>query len=180
MNAGIISTRYAKAIYRFAAGKSEATLLYKEMKTLSRQFAEFPELKTALGNPILSRKEKIRLLTAAATTNSTTSETAKNVFRVVVGNGRQQYMQQIALVYGLVYRKENNIALARLTTAVEASEHEKQQVATLVSNGGQYQVDFAAKTDPNIIGGFILEVDDLRLDASVKNQLRIIESQLRG
>ena len=32
--------------------------------------------------------------------------------------------------------------------------------------------------DPEIIGGFVLEIDDMRLDASVKGQLQRIRKEL--
>ncbi|MDR1633061.1 MAG: F0F1 ATP synthase subunit delta [Dysgonamonadaceae bacterium] len=176
MDIGIISTRYAKAIYRFAADRGEETRLYEEMETLSRQFVAIPELKNALENPILSSEEKIKLLIAAL--EGKVSETAKNVFRVVVENRRAQYMQHIALVYDLVYRKAKNIVLVKLTTVGEASEEEKKSMVELVSNGGKNQVDFAVKSDADIIGGFILEVEDLRLDASVRNQLNTMKLEL--
>jgi F-type H+-transporting ATPase subunit delta len=176
MDAGIISTRYAKAIYKFAADKGEETRLYKEMQTLARQFVAIPELKIALENPILPAEEKVKLLIAAL--DGKVSESMENVFRVVVGNGRARYMQHIAPVYDLVYRKAKNMVLAKLTTATEASEEEKQRMVALVSNGGRNRVDFAVTTDADIIGGFILEVEDLRLDASVRNQLNTMTLEL--
>jgi F-type H+-transporting ATPase subunit delta len=177
MDAGIISTRYARAIYKFAADRNEETRLCEEMRTLSRQFSAIPELKHALENPTLPPDEKVRLLIAAAS-SGLASETAENVIRVVVGNGRAQYMRQIALVYDLVYRRAKNIVLAGLTTVREVSEEEKRRMTALVSDGGRKTVDFAVKSDADIIGGFILEVDDLRLDASVRNQLNRMKLEL--
>ena len=176
MDAGIISTRYAKAIYKYAAGRGDETRLYEEMKALSRQFSVLPELNKVLENPILFSEEKIRLLTIAV--GETASETSKNVFRVVVDNGRASYMQHIALVYDRVYRKEKNIVLVKLTTVNQATEEEKKSMVELISHGKKEQVDFATEIDADIVGGFILEVEDLRLDASVKNQLNRLKLEL--
>lgn len=176
MNVGKISTRYAKAIYRFAADRREETRLDEEMQTLSRRFVAMPELNRALENLIVSSEEKIKLLTTAI--GETISETCKDVFRVVVENGRASYMQHIALVYNQVYRKEKNIVLVKLTTVGEASEEEKKSMVALVSKDGKNRVDFAAKSDADIIGGFILEIEDIRLDASVRNQLNTMKLEL--
>lgn len=176
MDAGIIPSRYARAIYKFAADRSEETRLYEEMKTLSLQFSAIPELKDALETPILPSAEKIKLLTVAL--DGKASETAGNVFRTVVENGRAQYMRHIARIYEQVYRKAKNIVLVKLTVVREASEEEKKSMAELVSDGGKKQVDFTVKSDVNIIGGFILEVDDIRLDASVRNQLNTMKLEL--
>jgi len=176
MDAGIISTRYAKAVYKYAADRGDETRLYEEMKMLCKQFMALPELNKVLENPIISSEEKIKLLATAV--GETVSETCKNVFRVVVENGRASYMRSIALVYDQVYRKEKNIVLVKLTTVNRATEEEKKSMVELVSNGKIEQVDFAAETDADIIGGFILQVEDLRLDASVKNQLNRLKLEL--
>lgn len=176
MDVGIISSRYAKAIYQFAAERGDETRLNEEMKMLSGQFIALPELNKVLENPIVSLEEKIKLLIVAV--GEPVSETCKNVLRVVVGNGRARYMQHIALVYDLVYRKEKNIVLVKLTTVSPATEEEKKSMVELISNGKIEQVDFATKTDADIIGGFILEVEDLRLDASVRNQLNTMKLEL--
>jgi len=176
MDAGIISTRYAKAIYKYAAGRGDETRLYEEMKVLSKQFSGLPELNKVLENPIISSEEKIKLLTTAV--GKTASETCKNIFRVIVENGRASYMQHIALVYDQVYRKGKNIVLVKLITVNQATEEEKKSMVELISNGKKEQVDFAAEIDADIIGGFILEVEDLRLDASVRNQLNIMKLEL--
>ncbi|GHT58716.1 ATP synthase subunit delta [Bacteroidia bacterium] len=176
MEVGTISTRYAKAIYRFAAGLGEETRLNEEMSMLSEQFVALPGLDKVLEDPTISSGKKIKLLATAV--GGTLSETCKNVLRVIVENGRASYMQHIALVYNLVYRKEKNIVLVKLTTVVPTTEEEKKSMVKLISNEKTVQVDFAVKTDAEIIGGFILEVEDLRLDASVRNQLNEIKLEL--
>jgi len=176
MDAGIISTRYAKAIYQYAADRGDETRLYEEMKALVNQFLAFPGLNKVLENPIVSSDEKIKLLSVAA--EKTVSETCKNVFRVVVENGRAAYMQNIAQVYEQVYRKNKNILLVKLTTVDGATEEEKKSMAELISDRNTEKVDFVMKTDVDIIGGFILEIEDLRLDASVKNQLNTMKLEL--
>ena len=42
---------------------------------------------------------------------------------------------------------------------------------------GFTQVDFKTEVDPGLIGGFILQVEDKRLDASIATQLRTIRKE---
>ena len=48
-----------------------------------------------------------------------------------------------------------------------------------VESRTQGTVEFQTEVDPEIIGGFILEYDTYRMDASIQNQLRQILTQLR-
>ncbi len=49
----------------------------------------------------------------------------------------------------------------------------------MVQHKTQGTVEFNTEIDPNLIGGFVLEYDTYRLDASVKRQLRSILKELK-
>jgi F-type H+-transporting ATPase subunit delta len=176
MNAGIISTRYAKAIFQYALGRGDEEHLHEEMKMLSAQFAALPLLKKVLEDPTVSSADKIDVLVTAA--GKEASDTCKQVIRLVIKNGRGHYMQNIALVYDKVYRKEKNIAVIKLTTVEPTGDETKKALVNLIIKDKGKKVDFAAQTDDAIIGGFILEVEDFRLDAGVKNQLNRLRLEL--
>ncbi|MDR1763232.1 MAG: ATP synthase F1 subunit delta [Dysgonamonadaceae bacterium] len=176
MDAGKISTRYAKAIYAYASERGEAGQLRKEFKTLSAQFNALPTLKLALDDPTVPAEKKISALLAAV--GSSASESYCKTVNLIIGNGRGHYAQQIALVYDRVYRRENRIIVANLLTVEPAAEAMKSALKKLVSDNPDETVDFHAETDAAIIGGFVLEIDDIRLDASVKNQLNTIKLEL--
>ena len=66
MNAGIISNRYAKAIYQYASERKEEERLREELKILSEQFLAVPILLKVLDDPTVSPDVKIDVLTVAA------------------------------------------------------------------------------------------------------------------
>ncbi|MEG2514028.1 MAG: F0F1 ATP synthase subunit delta, partial [Bacteroidaceae bacterium] len=66
MDAGIISMRYAKALIEYAKEQGMEDKVYKEMRTLSQNFASIPTLRSTLDNPVLSCKEKLSLACNAA------------------------------------------------------------------------------------------------------------------
>ncbi|MCI1519380.1 MAG: F0F1 ATP synthase subunit delta, partial [Prevotella sp.] len=53
-----------------------------------------------------------------------------------------------------------------------------QRMQKLVESRTKGTVEFKTETDSDIIGGFILEYDTYRMDASVKTMLRTVYSQL--
>ncbi|MDR2057129.1 MAG: F0F1 ATP synthase subunit delta [Dysgonamonadaceae bacterium] len=176
MNVGTISTRYAKAIFQYAAGRGEEERLHAEMKALSEQFTAFPLLGKVLEDPTVPSAEKINVLITAA--GKTPSDACQQAVRLVIKNGRGHYMQHIALVYDKVYRKEKNRTIIKLTTTEQADIDMQKALIDLVVKEKDKQVDFAATIDENIVGGFILEIEDFRLDASVKNQLNRLRLEL--
>jgi len=175
MNSGIISNRYAKAIFQYALERKEENQLRDELQTLSEQFLAVPLLNKVLDDPTVSPDVKIDVLTTAA--GKKISDTYLQVIRMIVKNGRERYMQSIALMYDEVYRKAKNRIIIKLITTEPASGEMKSKLVNLVKKD-EKQVDFVAKTDDDIIGGFILEIDDRRLDASIKNQLNQLRLEL--
>ena len=74
------------------------------------------------------------------------------------------------------YRERKHILMGKLTTAVEAPELVKH-LEKLGSLKTDSTVVIKSNIDPSIIGGYIMEIDGYRLDASVANQLRNIRRQ---
>jgi F-type H+-transporting ATPase subunit delta len=172
----MISTRYARAVYEYASETGNETALQKEMQVLAENFAAYPVLRKIMNDPTVSSRQKVDILITAS--GIYIHETLKQVFFMVVENGRAAYMENIALMYDELYRKAKGMLVAQLTMVEPASELIKEALVRMISKGTTKQVEFRTKTDPDIIGGFILEIEDKRLDASVKEQLRIMSYKL--
>ncbi|MDR2843239.1 MAG: F0F1 ATP synthase subunit delta [Candidatus Symbiothrix sp.] len=169
MNAGIIATRYARAIYKYAAEKGQETLVNTDMQVLVRNFAVYPALRKTMVDPTLSAKQKMDILATAFGNQS--DETLQNAIRVIVENGRAPYMESIARMYDTVYRKAKGIVIVHLTTVVSVDKKVEEDFKRIIPLKQGEQIEFQTETKPDIIGGFILEIEDKRLDKSVKYQL---------
>jgi F-type H+-transporting ATPase subunit delta len=87
-------------------------------------------------------------------------------------------METIVRMYDAVYRKAKGIVTVHLTTVEPANTQIKNELLPIIAQISGGKVDFQTQTDPNLIGGFILEIEDKRLNASVKEQLRIMSHAL--
>ena len=56
----------------------------------------------------------------------------------------------------------------------------KKQISDLISEVFKTKVELKENIDPEIIGGFILKIDDNYIDASIRNKLRKIKKELKG
>ncbi|GHV10682.1 ATP synthase subunit delta [Bacteroidia bacterium] len=173
MDAGVISTRYARAIYAFAVEKKQETDLYKAMKTLATSFSAYPILRKVMDDPTVSGEEKIAVLLTAS---GEKSDIVRQAVCLIVENSRESFMENIALMYAEVYRQAKGQVIVNLTTVDPADEKMKKELIPVIAQATGKQVEYHTATNPDLIGGFILEIEDQRLDASVKNQLRVIEN----
>ncbi len=176
MDSGRISKRYAKAAYEFALKKGEEEKLYKEMIILVENFHKFHALKKAMEDPTISSEDKKKLLSTAA--GISTSESFSCLLNIIEKNRRETYALTIALMYMEYYRKQQGIVICFLSTVEPASEKIRKGLEVLIRTDVYKKVDFINRIRPEIIGGFIVKLNDYQLDASVKSQLNKLKKQL--
>ena len=58
MDIGIISVRYARALYKFALEQKEEHTVYKEMETIAKVYTCEPKLRLIIENPSLTSDKK--------------------------------------------------------------------------------------------------------------------------
>jgi F-type H+-transporting ATPase subunit delta len=73
-----------------------------------------------------------------------------------------------------------NIQIATLYTSVTVSESIKNEAKSLVSKATGKTVEIIEQIREDLIGGFILRIDDIQLDASVKSQLNRLSIKFRN
>lgn len=178
MDNGIISMRYAKALLRFAIENGEEKKVYEETSLLAETFLNVPALQEALINPVLTAKEKKQLLISAACGKNKPSASYERFVKLVIRKGRADIMQFVAQSYGTVYRKMKGIIRGKLVVPTKISDKLVKKLQAMVENVSHCKVDFKVSEDPAIEGGFILEYDTYRLDASVRSQIAKLKREL--
>jgi F-type H+-transporting ATPase subunit delta len=178
MDIGIISSRYARALMQYAQSTGTEDRLYDEVRSLEHSFRRHPNLREALANPVLSTKEKLQLITAATVGNGETCREMGRFLTLVLRNRREQYLQYICLSFLQLYRKMHRIATVRLITAVPVHRPVWERIRSKVRKRLNANIELQTEVNPAIEGGFIMELADYRLDASIATQLKRVKKQL--
>ena len=177
MDIGVISVRYARALLKSATDAKIEDAVYTEMQQLAKSYVEVPQLRFTIDNPMLSKDKKEMLLLTAVGKNP--SPLTKTFIQLVLKEDRESVMQFIANSYVTLYRQQKNVIRGRLITAAAVSPATEQKMRQMVESKTNGTVEFETEVNPDIIGGFILEYDTYRMDASVKAQLNSILKQLK-
>jgi F-type H+-transporting ATPase subunit delta len=177
MDIGVISVRYARALLKSATDAKIEDAVYTEMQQLAKSYAEVPQLRHTIDNPMLSKDKKQELLLTAVGKNS--CGLTKAFIGLVLKEDRENVMQFIANSYVTLYRQQKNVIRGRLITAARVSPATEQKMRQMVESKTNGTVEFETEVNPDIIGGFILEYDTYRMDASVKSKLNSILNTLK-
>ena len=176
MDIGVISTRYARALLKSATDAKLEEQVYQEMMTLAKSYSDVPVLRQTIDNPMLEKSKKQTLLETAV--GGTPSKLMQTFIALVLKEDRENMVQFMAYSYVTLYRKQKNVIRGKLTTAARVSAETEQKMRQMVESKTQGTVEFETEVNPDIIGGFILEYDTYRMDASVKTKLNSILNQL--
>ncbi len=177
MDIGVISVRYARALLKSATLAKLEDQVCQEMQTLSQSYIQVPELRFTIDNPMLAKDKKKAVLVTAC--GGEVTDLTQTFIQLVLGEDRESTLQFMAASYITLYRKQKNITRGRLITAVAVSPATEQKMKEMVEGKTQGTVEFQTEIDPSIIGGFILDYDTYRMDASVKTKLNDILAQLK-
>ena len=177
MDIGVISMRYARALLKSATDQKQEDAVYQEMMTVAKSYLDVPALRHTIDNPMLSKDQKEALLIVAA--GEKPCQLTKAFIALVLKEDRENVMQFMANSYITLYRKQKNVIRGKLTTAARVSAETEQKMRQMVESKTNGTVEFETEVNPDIIGGFILEYDTFRMDASVKSKLNNILNTLR-
>ncbi len=177
MDIGVISVRYARALLKGAIAERIESKVYQEMQILLNSFLTISGLRFTIDNPMLSKDKKRDLLVTAC--GESISPITRKFLDLVLREGREKVLQFIAVSYITLYRRQKNITIGKLITATVVTPAIEQKLQQMVKNRTQGEVEFKTEVDPDLIGGFVLEYDTYRMDASVKSKLNTILTQLR-
>jgi F-type H+-transporting ATPase subunit delta len=177
MNDGKISVRYANALFQSALEKKILDKVYGDM-TLVLEVCYVPEFKELLESPVIRPSKKAEVI--KNTIGSNIDKLTGSFIEMIVKNGREIFLPGIAREFIRATKEFNGITETVLTTAVKVDEQVKKRISDLIADIFKTRVELSEVVDKEIIGGFILKVEDNYIDASVRNKLRKIEKELKS
>lgn len=166
-----VAHRYAKSLLGLASERKVGEEVEKDLRLIDRMLTDNRELKVFLHSPVVKSAKKNKVLEALLQGN--VSELTLAFIRILTSKGREMLLPEIVFHYLEQSRHQKGIVAANVTSASPLAEDDKARVAELLRlfnhDGG---VELTETVDPEIIGGFILKVEDRMVDASVSSQLR--------
>lgn len=169
MRITLVAERYAKAVFDLAVEKNQVKEVYADASLLNTVCLENKLFVLMMKSPVVSEEKKEKILTDLFAPHF--SAIMMKFLLLLIRKNRELYVQPIARTIINLYREYNHILTINLTTAVPATDAIRTKVRELVKNYSHWNVELEEKTDPSIIGGFILSWSDLQYDASIRYQI---------
>jgi F-type H+-transporting ATPase subunit delta len=134
-----------------------------------------PELRSVLRNPELDPGTKADLLEALI---GGADQLVRNFLRLTAEKGRIADIEDIGRELDRLMAAEEGRLNVELTTALELSDAEARGLVEQIESASGRKVEASRKIDPDLIGGLILQVGSMRLDASVRGRIERLRQEL--
>lgn len=176
MNSGVIASRYAKALLKFVDESEAGDKVYSQVCVLGLRLLEVRQLRDFVENHgEISLDRKLELLKSALGEDPAVE--LVDFIRLVTARRRMEYFSRMLYSFITLYRTSHNIKVGRVITAAPVDGLKERLEAMFHQRTGA-EIQIHEKVNPEILGGFVFEMDGYMLDASVENQFRKIRRQL--
>lgn len=171
-----LAGRYAKSLIDLAIEKNQLEDVYNDMLFLQAATQKSREFVSLIKSPVIKADKKIAILQAVTAGKVSALTTAFN--NLLINKGREVHLVEIISAFIEQYKTHKGIHVVKLTTAGPVSEATKAAIVDKVKTQTALQnIELKEKIDASLIGGFVLEVGDTLIDASIAYDLKKIKSQ---
>ena len=175
MNRNRAAIRYAKAVMDFAMAQKAEKALQQDLDLLLEQLASSPELADFLSNPVLDSQKKVAALQAIF---PSTSSAFQKTLGLLADNQRIELLAQVASEYLDRYDRFQGSQKVKVTTAAPLNAKLEKEIMAVAQKMTDQKAVLQNEINPEIIGGFIMQLGDRQYDASVAQQLQLIKQEL--
>jgi F-type H+-transporting ATPase subunit delta len=174
-----LAARYAKSILDLSLERGQLEDVYKDMLFLHETCRSSREFVNFLHSPVIKPDKKGKIIDAIL--GGKISLLTMAFIKLLLHKERESYLPEIASAFVGQYKTYKGIRTVKLTTAVAVDEDVKKAILQKVQaghDGQQVELDTAVREE--LIGGFILEVGDNMVDASIAHELNNIRKQFQN
>jgi F-type H+-transporting ATPase subunit delta len=170
-----VASRYAKSLIDLATEQKVLDQVQEQMLLFVQVCRENPELVAVLKNPIISLDKKAAVLHGVF--GSKVHKIVNAFFLLMVNKGRAALLLPTAKAYIVAFQAIKGIVIAKVKAASALSEEAKKQIIAHVKLMGANEVVLETTIDPATIGGFVLQVGDKQVDATLKTKLNKLKKE---
>jgi F-type H+-transporting ATPase subunit delta len=166
---------YSRALFESAKEQGKLDLVREQLGSLCAALERHRELSVFFFSPLFSSREKKegidKVLEGA-------DEILVNFLKVLVDNHRMPVIFRIRRQLEVLWQEENRLLEVEVTSAIELDEAIVAELRDRIESQTGRRVELRRRVDEGILGGLVIQVSNMVLDASIRNQLERLRRQV--
>jgi F-type H+-transporting ATPase subunit delta len=159
---------YAEALFEVGRDKGKLDSLQQQLAEFTAAVDGNRELQVFFFSPYLSSEEKVEGLGRAI---SGAEPELVNFLELLVDKHRMPEIFRIRREFEELWKRENRRIDVTVTSAVELDPAVVEKIGQEVERQTGEEVDLSSAVDSGILGGIVLQVGNMVLDASIRSRL---------
>ncbi len=170
MSTARIASRYAKSLIELAREEGKLERVHEDVLHFQAA-AGVKDLALLLKSPIIGPEKKKAIFKVLF--EESYDPLTYSFLEIILRKGREMFLSEIADEFINQYKDIKQVTTVQLTTAKPMTEAQTEAMKNkIVASGLTYpNLDLKTQVNPDIIGGFIIQIGDKMYDASVLHQL---------
>ena len=168
-----VASRYVKSLLSLAVEKNVVEAVHADMLLFSKVVAENRDFAVMLRSPVIRHEKKRAVLEKifASKVNPLTMA----IIDILTRKNREPLLPAIAMEFHNAYNEYKGIGKAYITTTFPMDKELREQIEQIVKKlSDKKHVELVEKVDKDLVGGFVLNVGDRQIDASIKSKLKTL------
>ena len=169
-----VASRYVKSLLSLAIEQNAVEVVHSDMQMFDQACRTNRQFLNMLKSPIIRHEKKKDILEALF--KGKVNPLTLAIIQILTHKNREPLLPAIASEFHHAYNEYKSIERATVTTTFAVDAKLKGEIETLVKKlSTRKQVELVEKVDKEMIGGFILNIGDRQIDASVKSKLKSLK-----
>lgn len=164
-----VASRYAKSITGLAEEQKVLDQVKADFELFVQVYEENRDFQLMLESPIIGHDKKRKILSMIF--DGKLQKLTMTFFDIITKKNRESDLYGIAKQILVQYNLLKGIQIAEVSTPVPLSAALKKQFSDVVSKAVGKDVILSDKVNEDLIGGYILRVEDKQIDNSLKSSI---------
>ena len=171
-----ISKEYASALFELARETKNEAAYLQALQQIEREFSENEAYLDILESPAIAFADREQMLTTAF--GGRGPEQVLSFLLLLCQRGRIRIFGECVREYEQQLDLQTSHVTARVTSAAPLSDAQKTALMEKLETISGRSVDAQSALDEALIGGFVVQMDDLCIDASIRRQLKEVKEAM--
>jgi F-type H+-transporting ATPase subunit delta len=170
-----IAEVYARALFEAARDDGVLDRVHDELGEFADALDDDRNLQVFLFSPYFSSEEKkdgVRRIVSDA------DERFLNFLELLAERHRMPALFRIRRIFQSLWAEENKLLPVTVTSATELDEALVQEIGARIEEQTGRRVELSSNVDPDVLGGLMVRVGNMVLDATIRNRLDQLRKQV--
>ncbi len=169
------ASRYAKALLEIAIDQKKVDSILGDMNFISQVSTESEDFQQLISSPVVKSDKKLAIFN---TIFEQFEKESKDFIQLIVENRRENMLPAIASAFDSLVKEHRGIVPITIVSAVKLDDSTKESILAKVKSAVEGNLEVTEEIDESLIGGFLVKMGDLHMDATVSNQFNNLKQRL--